>query len=190
VLRSYSRKNACARSPRHTLGVNELFATLAGGIGKAALSGQAVTLAEWRNAGACARKRLRPDGYFVLWRGERAQAFFLEYDRSTMGRRDWGQKLAAYYAYRDGGAYRRDYDGFPNLLIVIGAEPRVGETEAARAAATEDRLAGILRDLVVGRVPLPVLLTTEARISSDAAGLLGAIWRVPETAGGRRHLPT
>jgi len=105
-----------------------------------------------------------------------------------MGRRDWSQKLAAYYAYRDSGAYRRDYDGFPILLVVIGAGAQARESDAARAAAIEDRIARLLRDLAVGRTPLPALLTTEARIAADPGGPLGPVWRVPETASRRCHL--
>ena len=118
----------------------------------------------------------------------RAQAFFLEYDRGTMGRRDWSQKLVAYYWYRDSGSYRRDYDGFPTLLVVIGAGASAGQGEAARAAAIEDRIARLLRDVAVGRTPLPALLTTEARIAADPGGPLGPVWRVPETARRRCHL--
>lgn len=176
-------------APRHTLGVNELFATLADSARTAAQAGQDAALVEWRNASACARKQLRPDGYFIFRRGHSSGVFFLEYDRSTMGRRDWHQKLAAYYAYRDSGAYRRDYDGFPTLLIVIGVDDRAGAATGTRAATTEDRLARILRDLAVGRTPLSALLTTEARIAADPGGLRGPIWRVPDTAIGRRCLP-
>jgi hypothetical protein len=153
------------------------------------VGGRDTALAEWRNAGACARKRLRPDGYCVIRRGGGSRAYFLEYDRGTMGRRDWSQKLAAYYWYRDGGAYRRDYDGFPTLLVVVGSGAPKNKGDATRAAAIEERIARLLRDAATGRSPLPALLTTDARIAADPGGPLGPVWRTPEAAASRRPLP-
>jgi hypothetical protein len=39
----------------------------------------------------------------VYRRGVGRHAAFGEYDRGSMGERDWSQNLAAYFAYRDGG---------------------------------------------------------------------------------------
>ncbi len=141
---------------------------------------------EWRNAAACARGRFRPDGYVVYRRGDGQHAAFVEYDRGTMGERDWEQKLAAYYAYRDGGQYRPDYAGFPALLIVIAAER--ADDAAGREAATEATIAGVLRTLAVGRALLPALLTTATRLAADPAGPLGPVWRESDAAHRRPWL--
>lgn len=169
-------------APRHTLGVEELFAGLAHDARAAARAGRDEALVEWQNAAACARKWFRPDGYGVYRRGDERRACFLEYDRGTMRRRDWRQKLRAYYDYRDSGRSRRDYDGFPTLLIVAAAPQRSAPDAEVRASATEDLVAGILRDLAIGRTPLPALLTTEGRIRADPAGMLGPVWREATSA--------
>lgn len=166
----------------HTLGVDALFVDLAHGARAAARRGADEALVEWRNAAACARRWMRPDGYGVYRRGADRYGFFLEYDRGTVGRRDWARKVAAYYDYRDGGHYRRDYDGFPTILIVVAAADAAGEQAASRAVAAEERIARTLRDAGVGRSPLPVRLTTEARVRGDPRGFLGPIWRTARSA--------
>ena len=149
-------------------------------------------LVEWRNAAACARRWFRPDGYVVYRRGDGRHAAFLEYDRGTMGSRDWGQKLKAYFDYRDGGRSRRDYVGFPALLIVVAVDGEKdvavdGEKDVATdEAATEGVIAVELRRLAVGRAPLPALLTTATRLAVDPAGPLGPVWREADDTH-RRH---
>ncbi len=168
----------------HTLGVEEFFADLARRARQAARRGADEGLVEWRNAAACARKWFRPDGYVVYRRGDGRHAAFIEYDRGTMGPRDWGQKLKAYFDYRDGGRSRRDYVGFPALLIVVAADGL--RDVAAREAATEGVIAEEVRRLAVGRAPLPVLLTTATRLAVDPAGPLGPDWREADDTH-RRH---
>ncbi|HVC33233.1 MAG TPA: replication-relaxation family protein, partial [Chloroflexota bacterium] len=153
----------------HTLGADAVFVTLI-----ASTRRQGGALLEWRNAAACARGRVRPDGYGLFRDGQQGYGFFLEYDRGTMGERALLTKFSAYYEYRDSGRYRRDYVGFPTILVV------------AVDNAAEERLARAARYAAIGR-PLPIraLLTTEWRISSDReshAGLLGRIWREPHAA--------
>jgi hypothetical protein len=136
-------------------------------------------LLEWRNAAACSRRRVRPDGYGMIRLGGRLHGFFLEYDRGTMSARDYGAKWAGYYDYRDSGAFERDYDGFPTILVVT--TDRTAEERIARSA----------RAAAVGRwSPLPILLTCEWRVSRDPAnrdGLLGPIWREPPEAHSERR---
>ncbi len=168
----------------HTLGVEEFFANLAHRARLAARRGADKGLVEWRNAAACARKWFRPDGYVVYRRGDGRHAAFFEYDRGTMGPRDWGQKLKAYFDYRDSGRSRRDYAGFPALLIVAAADGTEGVV--AREAATLGVIAEELCRLAVGRSPLPALLTTATRLASDPAGPLGLVWREADDTH-RRH---
>jgi hypothetical protein len=108
----------------------------------------------------------------MIRRGGALYGFFLEYDRGTMSARDYGEKWAAYYNYRDSGDYERDYDGFPTILVVTTNN------------TSEERIARSARAASVGRwQPLPLLLTCEWRISRDPAnphGLLGPIWRSPD----------
>lgn len=173
-------------APLHTLGVEEFFANLARRARHAARRGADAGLVEWRNAAACARKWFRPDGYVAYRRGDGHHAAFVEYDRGTMGPRDWAQKLAAYFAYRDSGRYRPDYAGFPATLIVVAIE---GTDEAAdREVASEATIAGVLRTLAVGRTPLPALLTTATRLAADPAGPLGPVWREADAAHRRPWL--
>jgi hypothetical protein len=132
-------------------------------------------LEEWRSAAACARGRFRPDGYGCYRRGDLRFGFFLEYDRGTERAGQYAAKLAAYYRYRDSGAFRRDYASFPALLIVTSSE-RAEQLLAAQASVSHAQRGDPL--------PLVVFLTTTARIDACPEGPLGSIWRSP--AGARR----
>jgi len=166
------------RNLEHTVGADAVFVDLYRRLGTsgAATGGDAVL--EWRNAAACSRRRMRPDGYGMIRRGGELFGFFLELDRGTMGYRDYGEKWAAYYHYGDSGDFERDYDGFPTILVVT--------TENA----VEERIARSVRAAGVGRwAPLPVLLTCEWRINRDptnSGGLLGPIWREPHASFAER----
>jgi hypothetical protein len=159
-----------ARNLAHTQGTAGLFVALVSAAGRPASAGDD-GLVEWRNAAACSRRHLRPDGYGIYRHMGHLYGFFLEYDRGTMSVRDYLRKFAAYHCYLESGAYRRDYEGFPSILMVTidrAAEERIAQ--AARAAAA-GRLAAI-----------PLLLTTLWRIDRDPGnpdGLLGPIWREP-----------
>ncbi len=142
-------------APLHTLGIEEFFARLARHGRRAARRDADEGLVEWRNAA------------------------FVEYDRGTMGERDWEQKLVAYFDYRDSGRSRRDYADFPTLLVVVAAKQ-------TREVAIEGQIAAIIRHLAVGRAPLPALLTTAPRLAADPAGPLGSVWREADTTN-RRH---
>ncbi|HET8630722.1 MAG TPA: replication-relaxation family protein [Thermomicrobiales bacterium] len=160
-------------TPAHTLGADEVFLGLQRACRRAATG---TALVEWRNAAACARGLVRPDGYGLLRRGGRLFGFFLEYDRGTMRHRDYARKFAAYHRYRERGLYARDYEGFPALLVVT-------------IPAAEGRIAGAVRDAAIGRgPPLPVLLTTGARLEREPLGMLGPVWRTA-TDDGLRHWP-
>jgi hypothetical protein len=95
--------------------------------------------------------------------------FFLEYDRGTEKPGQCAAKLATYYRYRDSGAYRRDYDGFPTLLVVT-------TSDAAEARFTHQ---AYLAQQRYGGMPLPMFLTTERRMQLHPEGPLGPIWRRP-----------
>jgi hypothetical protein len=83
-----------------------------------------------------------------------------------MSARDLRAKIAAYRDYRDSGAFARDYDGFPTVLVVALHED------------AEDRFARAVRETPAGRNgPLPVLLATRGRIAASSSGPLGGVWR-------------
>lgn len=159
------------RNLDHTLGVDALFISLIRTLAATATTSEGDAFLEWRNTAACSRRRVRPDGYGMIRRGGELYGFFLEYDRGTMSARDYREKWAAYYDYRDSRDFERDYDGFPTILVVTthnSAEERI-----ARAALAAS----------IGRSPLlPLLLTCQWRIDRNPAnpdGLLGPIWREP-----------
>jgi hypothetical protein len=170
----------------HTRGADGCFVALAQAARRAALrtpGARDAALVSWRNAVACARGRVRPDGYGVLRLNGRRHGFFLEYDRGTQDAAAYRRKLAAYYDYRDTGRFAQDYDGFPTLLVV------------SRDTDAESRFAGHARAAARGRVaPLPLLLTSEWRYlgapgrPGDEEGPLGPIWRTP-AGGPRRRWP-
>src|SRR4030095_14888430 len=100
-----------------------------------------------------------------------------------MSARDYGEKWAAYYDYRDSRAFEHDYDGFPTILVVTTSN------------AVEERIARTVRAVSVGRSPtLPIRLTSEWRITRDSSnplGLLGPIWRDPsDSVCDRRTWPS
>jgi hypothetical protein len=166
------------RNLDHTRGADDLFVGLIRTLGASAVA-EDDTLLEWRNVAACSRRRMRPDGYGMIRRDGQLHGFFLEYDRGTMSARDYAEKWAAYYDYRDSNAFTRDYDGFPTILVVTSDN------------TSEERIARSARAASVGRSqPLPLLLTCDWRIARDPSnpdGLLGQIWREPhDSFAGRR----
>jgi hypothetical protein len=95
----------------------------------------------------------------------------MEYDRGTERLRKYAAKLRAYYSYRDSAQAAREYNGFPAVLFVT-TDPAAEE----RIAEVADR-AWFIR----GIEPLPVLVTTTARIKESGDGILGPMWRVIPT---------
>jgi len=158
-----------ARALAHTLGADAVFVALH----VASRGGRGDGLVRWDNAAASARGRCRPDGYGVCRQGGRDVGFFLEYDRGTEKAAHYAGKWAAYYAYRDSSRAAQDYATFPTILVVTaGSEEPV--LRSARAAA-------------VGRAAaLRILTTTTGWIAAHPQGMLGPIWRTPDTAD--RHL--
>jgi hypothetical protein len=105
----------------HTRGTDRFFVALARSAGRTGHTTPGTSdaaLVLWRNAVACARRRVRPDGYGVLRLDGRRHGFFLEYDRETQDAAAYRRKLAAYYSYRDTGHYALDYTDFLELLLV------------------------------------------------------------------------
>jgi hypothetical protein len=169
------------RHVEHTLGADAVFVELAATARALAATGVDAGLEEWRGPAACTRGPVRPDGYAILRLRGRRFGFFLEYDRGTERPAHHLAKLDAYYAYRDTERYARDYDGFPTILVVAS------DTDA------EQRIAAVAASSAVGRsVPLPLLLTCEWRYRGDGLriahpdGLLGPVWRAPESPRRRR----
>jgi|GEM_PF-1143620 len=157
----------------HTLGADALFVSLACTARKLVALGSDDALVEWRNANACSRGHLRPDGYGLYRHAGQLYGFFLEYDRGTMSARDHLAKFAAYYDYLASRRFERDYQGFPTVLVV------------APDNSAEERIARAVRAAAVGRgETLPLLLTSEWRLAHtrNPYGLLGPVWREPDAA--------
>jgi len=79
----------------------------------------------------------------------------------------YAAKPTTYYRYRDSGAYRRDYQSFPTLLVVT-------TSEAAEARFTHQ---AYLAQQRYSGMPLSIFLTTTSRIEGCSGGILGPIWR-------------
>jgi protein involved in plasmid replication-relaxation len=128
---------------------------------------------EWQNAAVCSRHHLRPDGYGVYRHGNRYDGFFLEYDRGMMNARDYFKQFAADYRYSLSGRFERDYNSYPIILVVTTDN------------APEERIAQVAHAVAVGRPrKLPLFLTCRWRIEepNNLDGLLGPIWREPDSA--------
>jgi hypothetical protein len=172
------QRTSLIRQIEHTYGVNGIFVRFCETARYLSATGHDDALVGWRNAAACARRHLRPDGYGVFRHHGQLSGFFLEYDRGTMGARDYVAKFATYHAYRESGRFEQDYDGFPTILMVTiddSAEARI-----SRSACAAD----------LGHDPLPLLLTSQPRIDDpcNRNGLLGSIWR-PSTSGSADRRP-
>ena len=171
-------RRGLARNLAHTHGVN---ATIAGFVATSAVTSRidGDGLLHWESEGEASDFGLRPDGYGVYQFAGQRHGFFLEFDRGTMNRRDYEEKIEAYYAYRqDDRAVGRYANGFPQILFVSDAQ------------AAEDRFAQTARRLAsVHKQPLTIWVTTQGRISaaSNRFGLVGRIWRQPDEEVEVRH---
>jgi hypothetical protein len=116
VIVSDASRRRFLRHLHHTLGANAFFVDLAAAARQMTNRGGDEPLIEWRSATACAHGRFRPDGCYR--RGPKLFGLILEYDRGTERLSQYAAKLATYYRYRDSGAYKRDYQSFPTLLVV------------------------------------------------------------------------
>jgi hypothetical protein len=158
----------------HTLGADGVFV----GFARLAHRQRNGALVEWRNAAACARGRMRPDGYGLLRLGRREYGFFLEFDRGTVHSAALRAKFVAYYRYMSSARAARDYDGFPTILVVTtgpAAEQRLLEAVSAAAAGQATLL--------------PVLFTTMGLLGAHPDGPLGPIWREAGVGNRRRWWP-
>lgn len=170
-----TRQQRVARALAHTVGTNDIFVAFALAAAAARRGGSRDELSEWRSAAACERRQCKPDGYGLYSHDGTGYGFLLEYDRATESARKYAAKFRAYYRYRDTGQAMRDYDGFPVILFVTisaSAEDRIAEQAYAAWFSR-------------GTDPLPILLTTTELISSQTAGVLGSIWRMPGQDSGK-----
>lgn len=157
----------------HTRGADGVFVELIALTRTRASRGSDDALLEWRNAAACARSSVRPDGYGLYRQGGKVYGFFLEFDRGTMSVHGYLKKLAAYYDYWESDRFTRDYVGFPTILFVT------------TSYAAAQRFARAARLALIGRQgALPLLLTTQDRVhdESNPDGLLGQCWHAPDRA--------
>jgi hypothetical protein len=167
LLGSRATETRYSRHLAHTLGANEAFVAFVAAARRKCERGGDEALVEWRSAAACARGRFRPDGYGCYQRQGSRFGFFLEFDRGTEKGQEYAAKLAAFYRYRDSSASKRDYAGFPALLVVTTSESAEARF-AVQAHLAEQRHSGS---------PLSIFLTTTAHIDASPDGVLGRIWR-------------
>jgi len=145
----------------HTLGADEVFVRIA----RAARGRRNGSLLEWRNAAACAAGRVRPDGYGLLRLGSREYGFIVEFDRGTIHPAALRAKFAAYGRFMPSARAARDYDGFPNILVVT------------TGPAGEQRIVDAIRAVSAGEGSrLPALVTTVEWLESNGDGPFGCIW--------------
>jgi hypothetical protein len=157
----------------HTIGADDFFGHLA----EVAREDGLGELIEWRNAAASAHGRVRPDGYGLLRIGQREYGFFLEYDRGTVRTTSLRAKFAAYDRYRMSARAEREYDGFPDILVVT-------------AGGAEDRITDAIASVACGSTWHPrTFVTTVALLRVTRAGPLGPIWRVPGPTARRVSWP-
>lgn len=162
-------RRALLRNLTHTRGVYALLVSLHRTARCFRAAGRDDAVVEWLNAVTCSRRHLRPDAYAIYRHDGRHAGFFLEYDRGTLRAHDYRAKFHAYHRYLESGQAEREYDGFPDILVVTTnhvVEARIAQAiRAIRLSHSRD---------------LPVLLTTEWRILANPGnrdGLLGPIWR-------------
>ena len=154
----------------HTRATDRLFVCFVQDVRRRQAQGADVALAQWWPAARCGNAPVQPDAYGVYEVGGVPCGFFLECDRGTERAREYRRKLEAYLAYRDSGAYRTQFSGFPTILIVTVDK------------CAEDRIIRAVLKLEVGRTPLPVLVTNEGRVGNDPDGFLGCVWRGADPA--------
>ncbi len=175
---SFGSRRKLLRTLAHTRGADDIFVRLYRQASKHTAAGCDEAVVQWQNAAACSRRHLRPDGYGVYRRGTRYDGFFVEYDRGTMNARDYFNKFGAYYHYGMTRRFERDYNSYPTVLVVTSDN------------AAEERIARVARAAAVGHSgKLPMLLTCQWRIddAGNTDGLLGRIWREPDTEFDRRR---
>lgn len=173
------------RYPAHTAGVYAFFAALLRSIERERLHGRRPALLWWETGAGCIRRyyyqecwrNFRPDGVgeYVSDRssGHRI-AFWLEWDRATMGIRDLQAKFTSYAAYIGSREWKHDgAHSLPRLLVVT--------TDYAH----QSRLTGAW-ETTLSYVPgLTIFQTTAIQVTTGDP--LGAIWRqwLPSPESGR-----
>ena len=163
-------RTGLAQTLAHTHGANATMAEfIATSAATSRISGDG--LIHLQTEAEVSDSEFRPDAYGVYRLDGWPRGFFLEFDRGTENRRDYREKLEAYYRHRRVAERINLYvGGFPALLFVTAdekAERRFGDT--ARRLARERR-------------PLTIWLTTVRRIHAEdnRFGVIGQIWRRPE----------
>lgn len=167
---SVGPRRALLRNLAHTRDVDEIFVSFHRLAREQRAKGSDDAIEEWQNASACSRRDLRPDGYGIYRRHGVSHGFFLELDRGTMNARDYFKKFGAYYRYAVSGRFRKDYRGYPTILLVTANN------------ASEERIARVARAVAIGQPGrLPLLLTSRWRINDlgNRDDLLAPIWRQP-----------
>ncbi len=163
-----------ARNMCHTRGVAAVVVSLYRAARRPASGGVGAAVLLWENAAACAVGAVQPDAHVrMAWYGATYEAV-LEYDRGTEWRERWLTKARAWT-----GALASDlwHPRAPVIWVVTEGD------------AAERRIARLLGE--AGRAwghPLPVLLTTVARLGDDPDGPLGPVWRGLDDGSGLDRL--
>lgn len=163
----------------HTRGADDVFVRLYRTADKRRRAGHDDAMVQWDNGTACSRRHLRPDGYGIYQYDGTEYRFFLEFDRGTMRRHGYLDKFDECYDHAVSERYKRDYRGYPTVLIIT-VNNRTEEKIAEMARVAAQRYG----------FRLPILLTCLWRIddSSNPDGMLGRVWRTPDgDFDDRRH---
>jgi hypothetical protein len=73
-----------------------------------------------------------PDAYFEYWKGDDGLAFFLEWDRNTMTKRQFQEKVKRYRAFYGSGEYQRaGYESMPDILTIVPDSARAERLKEA-----------------------------------------------------------
>lgn len=154
------------RHVAHTLGINRFMV----GLTRDARACGSL-LAEWRNEAESTCRFvdrtgraawIRPDASGVVDTGGERVPFLVEYDRGTLDAGDYQGKFQGYRRYYATEAWRTAFNREPVLLFVCSHDE--AERRVIRAAT------------VVPRAVLPLVSTTEWRITHARDGALGDVW--------------
>ncbi len=163
-----TRSRQLARHIDHTAGVHWFLALLAaqaradGGWRVAQLDPPHRAARYFRYGGTL--RSIHPDAFGLLWRGDKAWPFLLEWERRALHPSTMAARLAPYLRYYATERPVADHGAAPAVLVVF--EDAVAPAHFLRVAREEIARSGV-------DVPLWVCCTEEL----DAAGPLGAAWR-------------
>jgi hypothetical protein len=135
-------------------------------------------MTQWDNGTTCSRRHLRPDGYGICQHDGTQHGFFLEFDCGTMRRHGYLDKFDEYYDYAISQRSKRDYRGYPTILIV---------TVNNRNEEKIRRWHGWRRSGMASSCPMLLICLWRIEGPADSDGMLCSIWREPDDDFGDRR---